>query len=315
MANAKPEELREWVAEQMSCLGAPEAWRPGTAEAWSRHLARRESTNRRRWPVWAAAAALVAGAILLLPQGRVLAQQFWQFLTVPRVTFIRVNPWPEGVPSPAIRSIGVSIPPLPARDLEDAGRRVRYQPRLPYGVFSTSPRLSTTFSMAAGTTIKTADLELALQTVGITDRRVPPEWNGAQLAMHTSPMVIAEWPDVQFVQSLPLTLTAPAGFDVAAFSALVLRIVGVPPEEAQRLARKAGTDPVWLAPLTPGLAAIGSFEEITLNSGPAMLLQQKAVWKGQRDTFTILWSVADRVYLLRGDIDRQLAITAANAVR
>jgi hypothetical protein len=315
MENGKPEELREWVEEQMSCLGASEGWRLDAAEAWRRHVARTESARWQRWPVWAAAAALVAGAILLLPQGRVLAQQFWQFLTVPRVAFIRVNPWPEGVPSPAFRSIGVPIPPLPARDLEEAGRRVRYQPRLPYGVFSSSPKLSTTFSMAAGTTIKTADLELALQTAGITDQRVPPEWNGAQLAMHTSPMVIAEWPDVILVQSLPLTLTAPSGFDLAAFSTLVLRIVGVSPGKAQRLARKAGTDPVWLAPISGDLQRIFGFEEIELNTGLAVLLQQKAVWRGQRDTFTSFWSVADRVYLLRGDIDRQLAITAANAVQ
>jgi hypothetical protein len=317
MENASREELRQWVAEQMSCLDAPPA--PDHYAALSRFQTRLASDRRRPfrgWHAWAAVAAAAAATFLLLPGGRALADQFWQILTMRRVAIIRVKPWPEGAPSPAIKSIGLPIPPIPARDLEEARMRVHYTPRVPYGVFSGSPRISTTFSLAAGTTIKAADLELALEKAGVTDQHVPAAWNGAQLALHTSGIVLAEWPDIVFIQSLPLTFTAPAGFDLSAFSALILRIVGVGPEEAQRLARKAGTDPWWLAPLTPDLASIGSFEEIALNSGPAMLLEEKTgQWRGQKDSVTLLWSVADRVYLLRGSIGRQLAIAAANAVQ
>src|SRR5947209_11235883 len=137
MENANRPELRTWVEEQMSCLDAPVDLRPDSQAALLRFHARRESRRRARWLGWpacAAAAALVAGAFLLLPDGRVLAQQFWQYLTVRRVAFIRVNPWPEGAPSPAIHTLGLPIPPLPVRSLEEARRRVNYQPRLPYGV-------------------------------------------------------------------------------------------------------------------------------------------------------------------------------------
>ena len=204
----------------------------------------------RRWLVWTAAAALVVAILLLLPAGRVVAQQLWQFLTVRQVAFVRVNPWPDGVPSPQVKLIGIPIPPLPARDMDEVRWRVHYDPRLPRPrVLSGSPRLYTTFSLSAGTVVKAADLELALRKTGVADQTVPPTWDGAQLVLHTSAIVIVEWPDIALAQSLPLTLTAPAGFDFSAFSALVLRVLGVEPDEAQRLAQRMGTAAPWLAPI------------------------------------------------------------------
>jgi len=228
-----------------------------------------------------------------------------------------VNPWPEGVPSPVVKAIGTPIPPIPARDAEEARWRVHYDPRLPRPfVLSGSPRLSTTFSVAAGTVVRVADLEMALRKAGVTDQAAPRDWDGAQLTLHTSGLVIAEWPDIVLVQSLPLTLTAPPGFDFDAYSALILRILGVGPDEALRLAQRAGTMPPWLAPLSRDVALErrGTIEEITLNSGPATLLRESGD-DGGVTRVTVLWSVPDRVYLLSGKLSRELAIATANAVQ
>jgi hypothetical protein len=162
--------------------------------------------------------------------------------------------------------------------------------------------------------VKTADLQLALQKAGVTDQRVPAQWDGAQLALHTSAGVIAEWPDVMLAQSLPLTLTAPAGFDFSAYSALVLRVVGVAPDEAQRLAQRMGTVPPLIAPIDSDLEKTGAIEEITLNSGPATLLRQTGD-DGAAKRITVVWSVPDRVYVLTGNLSRELMIAAANAVQ
>jgi hypothetical protein len=181
-------------------------------------------------------------------------------------------------------------------------------------VLSGIPKLSTTFSVAAGTVVKTADLELALKKTGVADETVPVQWDGARLTLRTSPLVIAEWPDVVMVQSLPLTLSAPAGFDFPAFSAMVLRVVGVNRDEAARLAREADTLPAWLVPVTGELKPGATIEEITLNSGTATLVQESPAW-GRAGRLTMLWSVSDRVYLLTGTLERQLAIAVANAVQ
>jgi hypothetical protein len=42
-------------------------------------------------------------------------------------------------------------------------------------------------------------------------------------------------------QSLPLTLTVPSNFDFPGFSALVLQVLGVAPDEARRLAQRGVT--------------------------------------------------------------------------
>jgi hypothetical protein len=311
-------ELREWVMEQTACLSPPAGWRPDSSAALQRFHVRTKTDRPRaiwgRWLIPAAAVALV-GVFLMLPAGRMVAQQLWQFLTVRRVAFVRVNPWPEGVPSPGVKLIGVPIPPIPARDVSEAAWRVNYSPRLPRpGVLSDAPRLSTTFSLAAGTVVNAADLELALRKAGVSDQIVPRQWDGARLTLHTSAVVIAEWPDVVLVQSLPLTLTVPSGFDFPAFSALVLRVLGVGPEEARRLAERAGTSPAWLAPLERDMEGRGTLEEIALNSGPATLLQEVQE-DGAMKRITIVWSVPDRVYLLSGKLSRELAIAIAGAVQ
>jgi hypothetical protein len=321
MENPNQEEARRWVVEQTASLAPSAGWKPDTegalARLHERLAANRERTGWRRWPVWVAAAALVVALILLSPGGRMVAQQFWQSLTVPRVAIIEVNPWPDGVPSPAVKAIGIPIPPIPARDAEDAGRRVHYEPRLPHAyVLSGSPRLSTTFSVAAGTVVKVADLDLALQKVGVTDQAVPPNWDGAQLRLQTSGLVIAEWPDIVLVQSLPLTLTVPQDFDFAAYSAVILRILGVGADEAQRLAQRAGTTAPWLAPFSQaaGIKQRGTIEEVALHSGPATLLTETGE-NGEATRVTAFWSVPDRVYLLSGKLSRELAISAADAVQ
>jgi hypothetical protein len=232
------------------------------------------------------------------------------------VAFVRVNSWPEGVPSPKVSLIGQPLPPIPAADLDQVRWRVHYDPRMPRsGVLSGAPKLSTTFSMAAGTKVRVADLRLALEKSGVSGVAVPPQWDGAELALHTSPMVLAEWPDAVLIQSLPLTLTAPANFDFTAFSALCLRVVGVAPEEARRLAQGAGTVPPWLAPIDRGFQQDVTMEDVSLASGPGTLVVSKAHWRNTRDDVTLVWSVPDRVYLLHGTIGRDLAIAVANAVQ
>ena len=131
-------------------MDPPAGWQPDSAAALTRFHARLEMGRARaawrRWPAWVSAAALVIAVILLLPAGRVVAQQLWQLLTVRRMAFVRVNPWPAGVPSPQVKLIGILIPPIPAADVDEARFRVHYDPRLPRpGVLSSAPRLYTTF--------------------------------------------------------------------------------------------------------------------------------------------------------------------------
>jgi hypothetical protein len=320
MENANHQEVSRWVQARAAELDPPAGWKPDADLAAMRFHAKLAETSRRgarqarlSWVL--AAAATAAAVIVAAPGARVLAQQVWQMLTVKRVGFIRVNSWPEGVPSPAVKLMGAPVPPLPARDAADAAWRVHYGPRLPRpGVLSGSPQLLTTFALAAGTVVHVADLRLALAKAGVAGLTVPDQWDGAQLALHTSGIVIAQWPDVVLVQSLPLTLTAPANFDFNAFSTVIFGILGVGPSQAQQLAQQMGTVPPWLAPVGEGLRQNFAMEQIALNSGPATLVTDVASDAGASPQITILWSAPDRVYALQGKLSRDLMIATANAV-
>src|SRR5690349_19964971 len=115
MENANHEDvLRQWILKQTAHLDPPAGWRPDPVPALRRFRARMESRRPRagwrRWPAWAAAAALLLTAIPLMPQWRIAAQQLWQYLTVSQVAFLRVHSSPAGVPSPQFKLIGTLIP-------------------------------------------------------------------------------------------------------------------------------------------------------------------------------------------------------------
>src|SRR5580765_3422109 len=155
-----------WVADQMSLLDPPASWEIDPAAALARFQRGAGTPARRagnhagawRWALWAAAILGTA----------VAAQQFWQYLTVaPRVAFIHVDPWPEGVPAPKIKPLAAPLPPIPAADLDQVRWRVHYDPRLPrQGVLSGRPKLSTVFPLAVGTVVHAADFQLAIQKTG-----------------------------------------------------------------------------------------------------------------------------------------------------
>jgi hypothetical protein len=317
MANLRPEELSEWVQRQTALLDPPVEWQPDTRAALARQHARTEAASHRAswhsWLPWAAAAALGCAALVLLPETRALAQQLWQFLTVGRVAVIRVNPWPDGVPSPQIKLAGIPIPPQPVNSLDEAQRRTGFVPRLPIpGVLSSSPQLAVMGGLSVATVVRVADLKLALEKAGVPDQPVPTQWDGAKLALHSSPIVIAEWPGFLLAQSLPLTITAPPDFDFPAFSAMILRILGVGAGQARELAARMATIPVWLLPVDSAMTEGKTIREINLRSGPATLIEDTDK-NGAR--VTISWSVSDRVYLLSGGISAELATAIANAVQ
>jgi len=310
------ENLSDWVREQTALLDPPSDWEPNARVALTRQHARMEAVAgrgvRRAGLLWAAVTTLACAALFLLPEARALAQQFWQYLTVGRVAVIRANAWPAGVPSPQINLAGIPIPPQRVNSIEEARWRAGFDPRLPTpGVLSGSPQLSVMLPMSMATVVKNADLKLALEKAGVRDQPVPERWDGSRLALHSSRIVIAEWPDLLLAQSLPLTITAPPGVDFPAWSAVILRILGVGANQAKELAERMGTIPVWLLPVDSEMGRGKTIREVSLRGGPGTLIEDSDKHGGR---VTVVWSVGDRVYLLSGRISAELAITTANAV-
>jgi hypothetical protein len=94
---------------------------------------------------------------------------------------------------------------------------------------------------------------------------------------------------------------------------LILRVLGVGPEQARRFAQEMGTAPAWIAPLAFDVMQGATMEQVALNSGPATLFLGRRS-SGVLKSTTVVRSVSDRVYVLSGEMNRGLAIAAANAV-
>jgi hypothetical protein len=316
MENGNRTELGQWVEQRAAVASPPPGWEPDVDLARARFHSRlsRRPAARRYWLARAAAASLICAVIVLVPGTRALAQQLWRWITVGRIQVVKVNfdNLPDEARSLSATAIARPGPPQVVADSGDAARRAGFVPRLPRpGVLSGAPRLSVLGPMLFGTVIRTADLELALKKAGVSNEVVPKQWDGAQLTVQIGSTVTAEWNDISLMQGLPAALSLPSGFDLGAFTTLVLRAVGMNREEALRFGRQLAAAPALLFGIA-GEDAV-TIREVDLHTGPATLIEDIGD-NGRIERVTVLWSVPDRVYMLSGAISADLATAVANSI-
>jgi hypothetical protein len=348
MENKIKPDTERWVEERMALLAAPDSWEPDTDLARARlqgRMSTRRSTPAR---TWLSRAALVAAACLVLlfaiPTTRALSQQIWRWLTVQRVEvvqgdFQKLNGiWL--VPQMVDKELkpGEDPPPLPpAVDFAEAVRRAGFTPRLPREGTSSVAPVFMVFDdpMVWSTTLNVAKMEETLRQAGVNDQPIPKEWDGAQMSLTTRSAISAVWSseEMTLFQHPPITLSAPAGFDITVYWMAAMRAAGIPREQARALAERMRATPALLL----GIAANhkNSIREVNLRSGPATLIETRGerrggpppadVWESIRRFFEgifderkgghvlLIWGVEDRVYHLAAKSAEQ-AITAANSI-
>jgi hypothetical protein len=177
--------------------------------------------------------------------------------------------------------------------------------------------------MSFGTVFSTADLELALRNAGVSYQDVPKDWDGARIALQIGATVTAEWSDVPdewsgqiewsdltLAQGLPPLVEVPSGFDLTAFTVLNLRTALLGRENALRFAQRATTAPALLFG-NNGKLKVFAVREVNLRRGPATFIEEFRDFNSHTNWFgfdggpsveriTLLWSVPDRMYVLRG---------------
>jgi hypothetical protein len=162
-----------------------------------------------------------------------------------------------------------------------------------------------------GTTVKTADLQMALKKAGVSDQRVPSDWDGAQLILHTRPAVLAEWHDLTLMQSRPPILSMPAAFDLGEFATAVLRAVGMDRAAAQQFGRGMAASPALFLGITTEDKV--KISDVKLRTGPATLIEDFDD-RSAPQRVTLIWVATDRVYVLSGAVTLPFAVAVANAV-
>jgi hypothetical protein len=330
------QDLRRWIEGCSALLAPPAAWEPNVSAARTRFEAQlhRRSRLKHFVLVGVTAALLVCLLVPAIPTARAFAQQlgsnnwyrldrFWNWMTIVRTPLrFRLAGLPESLRTHPLTEPG---PPQVVSDMAEAARLSGFIPRLPRsGVVGGRPRLSVHSPMSFGTVLSTADLELALRNAGVSDQDVPKDWDGARIALQIGVTVTAEWSDVPdewsgqiawsdltLAQGLPPLVEVPSGFDLTAFTVLNLQTALLGRENALRFAQRTTTAPALL--FGKGRQNIVAVREVNLQKGPATLIEERREpgfgaltnWFGYSggpsvEQITLLWSVPDRMYVLRG---------------
>ncbi len=323
MENKIKQDTESWVEERMAVLAAPDGWEPDEDAARTR-LQGRLSQRRRILPrIWVPRFVAVAFVCLVLlvaiPKTRVMTQQFWQWLTIEKVEVVQADfqklhgiwlvPQMEEI---EITDGSEPSPLPPAVDLMEATRRAGFTPRLPREGAPHGDPVFMVFDepMVWSTTINVANMEASLRQAGVNDQPIPKEWDGAQVSLITRSLIYANWGEMGLGQHPPITLSAPAGFDINLYWTSALRAAGVDREQAQRLAEKMRTTPTLLFNIASKHKK--AIREVELPTGSATLIYNIDE-TGKGGQVMLIWSVADRVYDLTARSYRQ-AIMAANSI-
>jgi hypothetical protein len=131
------------------------------------------------------------------------------------------------------------------------------------------------------------------------------------MGLHSSPMVIADYPAFQLIQLMPLAITTPPDFDLAAFTWNVLRIGGLDAAAARTFAAQMASAPFALLAISPEEEV--TLRRVTLRAGEGTLVHDLND-DGSLQRTTLVWSTPDRLYTISSNLSDDEVIAIADAI-
>jgi len=294
-----------WVTDRLAVLDP--AWQsdPVSGRATLENRLREPRYSHKLLAAFATASACMA--VFAFPQTRAMAQGLWDHFVLNRVDVVRVDlsdlPLQSHVATDGMSKV--------ARDETEAEQLAGFKPNLPAGVLSSTPQLTVTGSMVAEQTIRVNDLRSALARRGAADVAVPAQWEGVTLRAIIGPMLAADYPgEVQILQSRPVSLSVPSGFQLEAFANAAFRSIGVTSRDAAAMAGKFAANPAWFIDIPPD--EVVNIQELSLVNGPAMLMEEYGD-SGAISRETVIRSTTDRLYAVMSP-SRDLSVKIAAAL-
>src|SRR5262249_38434547 len=243
-----------------------EAPRPAFAESLRKKLRLQPETELvhdqppSRWRRWASILSLpgilaVLAVMLAFPSARVVAQHFLDLFRVQRFVAVSIDSTrlkqlqqikdSIDVETLLSRNTQVLKEPGTPRPIDDpktagqiAGILVRLPIDLPLGVSQADIRVQGEGSVRF--TADTIKLQELLDFLGITDVQVPQQLNGATVTVNVSPTVKTRYTrgsrEITLTQSRSPEIILPPGVFLPEIVGIFLRVAGLTPEEAHRLA-------------------------------------------------------------------------------
>ena len=288
-------------------------------------------TLARLTPVLAPALALVAVASLFLfPSVRASAQAFLDLFRIRTFTAVTVDAARmrqlESGNLDLKRLIGEKIqtvkdpgPPQVVASVQlagaSAGFLVKSPATLPAGLMADT--VTVCGAAEAKVTIDTAQLQRVLETLDIRDLQIPAGIDGQSVSVKMSPVVEQRFRNdrrrARLVQARSPEIGLPAGLDLPKLGEIGLRILGLEPSEARRIAQSTDWRSTMLVPV-PG--DVGSFRQVDVKGQKALLVSTvgKTSDGRSREGALLLWSDGDMVYALAGNLDNLDLMQMANSI-
>ena len=311
MANNSDRNDRDWVDERLNTLKMADESEPDIVRARAKLRALQSGPAPRSRGVWLLAAAAACLVLAALPWPRALAQQLWDRLVLGRIAVVQVDS--EGV-SEEIASVFIMEPrPTtqdPVADEAAAERIAGFRPLLPPdGILKGKPTLSIVKRAVLATRpLKTADIERALASAGVSDIAVPREWEGLTLIAEAGPVIVADYDGVQIMQSTPFRVNTPPGFQFGRFMEMAFRVFGRRADEAKALGAKLEANPA----LVLHFPEREPVRDVALRSGHGIIVGDL----NSDDLICFFWNTPDRIYIVSAtNVSEQKLVALADSIR
>lgn len=143
---------------------------------------------------------------------------------------------------------------------------------------------------AARLTVNLANARQLLAAAGVDPQLLPDSLDGAVIDGRISASIMQTWGDTMLIQMPTPQINYPADVDVALVGEALLRVLGMQPDEANRLAHNID----WTSTLVlPVPATLATFSEVSIDETTGLALQSM-----DGAETTILWQNNNNVYLL-----------------
>ena len=289
-----------------------------------------------RWrPVFAAALALaVCGALFTLPAVRATAQQMIDlfrvrdFAVVPvdaaRMEQLRAQKFdPRTLLGGKVEKLQDFGPPQSFTTIEAAAAAAGFGPLRP-GVLPRAMRLDSVLvcgELRERVTVDTQPLRSLMDAFDVRDLSVPPGLDGQVVSIHVPRVMVQKYGNgrgarAAFVQTNGPEVSLPPGVDLARLGEIGLRLMGLKPGEASRMARSIDWRSTLLVPVSSNAT---TFQQITVNGVRGVYLESTSTrtpdGADRGPGAVVMWSRDGRVYALMGNLDQGSIVTMAESVR
>jgi len=169
-------------------------------------------------------------------------------------------------------------------------------------------------------TLHTDRLQHVLDALGIRDVTVPQSLDGKSLTVRMTSHVVQSYTNgkhhLSILEGTSPEVVLPPGADLRQLGEIGLRVLGLDPAEARRIASSMDWKSTLLVPV-PSNAA--SFREVDVHGHKGLLIHierpaTKDGEKAQRGTM-VMWTEGDRVFAVQGDMYNEDVLEVATSLR